>query len=269
MENYINKLIIAKDNENLEPFANRQMSIKDLNEIKRETFNKEGITSQLFLATCAKLYDLYVEDEDWENAEKTALTIYQGTTDSDNKNLIKEAQLNLAIAYINNGNLFDVLNLIKTININEEDNYYPELLLVKAKLARMKKETLKESIYLQKAYNISTKKDLNLTVQINILCALALFYDRSKTNDKAFAAYLELANQIAQTDYKLSHEEQVSLEFRLAYVALNNKNYVVALRILSTLANMCKQIFRENHPISLIVEKYLNKAKNLSTNKNT
>lgn len=253
MINYIQKLIVAKDVENLAPFAIRHEKIAKLDKLMNEAFNTNGISSKIYLSIGALLYELYVEDEDYEKACEIALNIYQGSVEAKDEVLKTESIINLVEAYLNNNDIIKAKRYYSEINIQEDNFYYPQFLVCKAKMAELEKDVKKEINYLRDAYNCSIKADNPIDIQINILCALCLSYEKNKVFEKAFHAYLELSNQISQNNYQLNNEQQLSLEVRIATLAGISKNYVLALEIFSTLSNVSNKILRKNHPLKKLI----------------
>ncbi|MGH4036655.1 MAG: hypothetical protein ACRQFF_02265 [Sphaerochaeta sp.] len=263
MENYLQKLLIVKDVENLTPFARRHDKIATLNLYKTEAFNKNGITSTIYLSVCAQLFDLYTEDEDFENAKINALNIYQGTMESSDENAKIEATINLANAYINENDIIDTKSTLKDFSVDKSNKYYSLYCLCLAKLARFEKDKDRELCYLRDAYNYSIKHEIPIEVQINILCALCLAYERHELFQKALQGYLELSNQIAQSSYQITTEQQISLEVRIARLANIGKNYTLSLEILSTVNNISPKVLRKNHPLIGVVQSQYDKTKQI------
>lgn len=255
MINYIQQLSIAKDVENLAPFAIRHSKISKLNKIKNEAFNTNGISSSIYLSICELLYDLYIDDEDYESACDIALNIYQGSRETDNESLKSKAIINLTEAYININDIIAAKKYFKKIDITEDNFYYPQFLVCKSKMAGLEKENDKEIIYLRDAYNHSIKLNNPIEIQINILCALSLCYERNNILEKAFHGYIELTNQIAQNNYQITSEQQISLETRIATIAGITGNYPLAHKIFSTISTVSDKILRKNHPLRIVVNK--------------
>lgn len=265
MQNYLQQLILVKDLENLTPFAKRHDKINKLNTYKSEAFNKNGISSTIFLSICAQLYDLYNEDEDFENAKINALNIYQGTQESDNDNLKKEAIINLILAYVNLKNIFEAKKLFNGFRLETTDPYYCQYCLCNSKLASLEKEETNEMNLLRDAYNYSVKNNNTIDIQINILCALCLCYEKIHMSTKALQGYFELSNQIAQNSYQITSEQQLSLEIRIARLAAYEKNYPLALEILTTVDTISKRILRTNHPLLKLIQNNIALTKSLYT----
>lgn len=263
MENYIQKLLLVKDLENLTPFARRHEKINKLNTFKSEAFNKNGIDSTIFLSICAQLFDLYNEDEDYENARINALSIYQGSIESNNEDLKKEAIINLVIAYLNERNIFEAKKIFEDLNIEKTDSYYSQYCLCRSKLAKFEKEEDKEMCFLRDAYNYSVKSENQIDIQINILCDLCLCYERLHMYSKALHGFFELSNQIAQNSYQITTEQQLSLELRIARLAALEKNFPLSLEILTTVNTIAKKILRKNHPLLDVITKQLENTKKL------
>jgi hypothetical protein len=265
MENNIQQLLLVKDLENLAPFARRHDKINKLNTYKAEAFNKNGIDSTIFLSICAQLFDLYNEDNDYENARINAMNIYQGTIDGNNEDLKKEAIINLVIGYINERNIFDAKIIFEELKIEKDDPYYSQYCLCQAKIARFEKEENKEMSFLRDAYNYSVKQENQIDIQINILCALCLCYERLHMNTKALHGYFELSNQIAQNSYQISTEQQLSLEIRIASLAASEKNFPLSLEILTTVESIANKILRKKHPLLTLINTQLDNTKYLYT----
>lgn len=268
MENNIQQLLLVKDLENLIPFALIHDKIKKLNTYKSEAFNKNGIDSTIFLSICAQLFDLYNEDNDFENARINAMNIYQGTLNGENEDLKKEAIINLVIGYINEQNIFDAKILFNNLKIDITDSYYSQYCLCQAKIARFEKEENKEMEFLRDAYNYSVKLENPIDIQINILCALCLCYERLHMNTKALHGYFELSNQIAQNSYQISIEQQLSLELRIAALAAAEKNFPLSLEILTTVKSIAHTILRKKHPLLNLINNQLDNTKNIYTESN-
>ncbi|MBK5200247.1 MAG: hypothetical protein JJE21_01795 [Spirochaetaceae bacterium] len=253
MINYIQKLIVVSDVENLAPFAMRHTKISKLNKLMSEAFNINGIGSSIYLSICAQLYDLYSEDEDYEQAYNIALNIYQGSIELNNETIKTEAIINLIEADLNINDILEAKKYYSKLNIHEDNFYYPQYLVCKSQMAELEKNVKNETDYLRAAYNCSIKVDNPIDIQINILCALCLSFEKNKIFEKAFHAYIELSNQIAQNNYQLTNEQQLSLNVRIANLAGISKNYNYALEIFSTLSNVTNKILRENHPLKKII----------------
>jgi hypothetical protein len=263
MENNIQKLLLVKDVENLAPFARRHDKINKLNAYKNETFNKNGIDSTIFLSICAQLFDLYNEDNDYENASINAMNIYQGTQEGNNEKLIKEATINLVIAYINEKKIFEAKKLFEKLNIEKTDSYYSQYCLCRAKIARFEKDENKEMCFLRDAYNYSVRDENEIDIQINILCALCLCYERLHMYTKALHGYFELSNQIAQNTYQITTEQQLSLELRIARLAVAENNFPLSLEILTTVKPIARKVIHNKHPLLNLINTQLENTKNL------
>lgn len=261
MENYIQKLIIVKDLENLTGFAKRHSEIDKLNSIKNEAFNNNGIKSNIYTSICSKLHTLYNEDEDYENARINAMNIVQGTDDSTDTDIKNIAQINLAEAYINEHNIFEANKIFNNLSVDSKNQYYCNYLLISAKLARLNKENKNEMTLTRDSYNYSIKNNNEIETQINILCSLCLCYERQKMYSKAQQGYLELANQIAQNNFQISIEQQLSLEIRIARLAAIEKNYSLSLEILTTINTISHRVLRDNHPLIDFVDSLIVKIK--------
>lgn len=268
MENNMQQLLLVKDLENLATFARIHDKIDKLNTYKSEAFNKNGINSTIFLSICAQLFDLYNEDEDYENARINALNIYQGTQEGNNDDLKKEAKINLVIAYINERNIFEAKSIFKDLTIEKTDFYYSQYCLCRAKIARFEKEEKQEMEFIREAYNFSVKEENPIDIQINILCALSLCYERLHMYTKSLHGYFELSNQIAQNSYQITIEQQLSLELRIARIAAAEKNFPLSLEILTTVQSIASKILRNNHPLINLINQQLDYTKETFTASN-
>ena len=266
MLDYIQKLTVAKDVENLAPFAIRHSKIAKLEKLKNEAFNSNGISSTIYLTICFKLYELYTEDEDYDAACNIALNIYQGCEESKDDDIKKEAILHLTEAYLNIHDILEAKKYYEKINIGAEDFYYPQYLVCKSQMAKLEKDVEKETNYLRAAYNRSIKADDPINIQINILAALCLSYERNRIFDKAFHGYLELSEQITQNNYPLTNEQQISLQVRIATLATLGKNYTFAIELFSTLSNVSEKILRDNHPLRKVIKEKFETTKSYYKN---
>ncbi len=257
MENFKKYLILAKDNSDLKEFAKRQETIFQLEDAKSDAFNISGPTSCHYIRTSNKLYDLYFEEEDYEEALDIAKEVFDIVQTNPDVKLKSEAIVNLGMAYLKNGNITSAKNIANTYSFDDKNPKYPQYCLFKASLAQTYKNKEEEIDFLQKAYRYSIENNDEKSVSANILLAIAQYYERNEIYHKAYMAYLEIFNKASEIALSLNEEERFSFLLRLANLASINHEKEFALDLLNKCKKAMTSKLKENHPLMKIIDKAL------------
>lgn len=257
MEKYKKQLVLASDKTDLKDFAKRHETIFQLENAKSDSFNISGPTSCHYIMTSNKLFDLYYDDEDYDEALDIAKEIFDLLKNNDDINFKSEAIINLAMAFLKNGNITKAKEITNKYSFDTSNPKYPYYCILKSNLANVFKNNTEEIYYLQKAFNESIKKNYKKEETSNILLAIALFYERNKIYDKAFSMYLEIFNNSNDLVLSLNNEERFSFLIRLANLAIINNNNSFAKEILIKCKTGIQSKLKKTHPLIKMVNKAL------------
>jgi len=257
VENYKKYLVLAKDKTDLKAFAKIQETIFQLENAKTDAFNITGPTSHLYLSTSKKLFELYFDDEDYEEAldiAKEIFEIYNTSTDIKEKSI---SIVNLGLAYLKNGNISEANKIAETYTFDENNPLYPQYCLFRATLAQVYKNKDDQLHYLHQAYNKAIEKNFEKEVITNILLAIALYYEKIGDEKQAYKAYLEIFNKAGEMSPSFTDEERYSFLIRLSKLALKNNNNSFAADLLSKSKLSMEKKLEAKHPLTKIVNKEL------------
>ncbi|MGD1821512.1 MAG: tetratricopeptide repeat protein [Pleomorphochaeta sp.] len=262
MENYKKQLVLAKDKTDLKHFAKRQETIFQLENAKSDSFNISGPTSCHYIRTSNKLFDLYFEDEDYEEALDIAKEIFDIIQQNDDILLKSESIINLGLAYLKNGNITKAKEVAEIYSFDDTNPKYPSYCMFKASLLEVFNKQEEQLHYLKKAYEYAVKlkyKDEDIS---NILLSVALFYEKNKLYKQAYSIYLEIFNKSKILVSSLTDEERYSFLLRLANLAIINNEKEFAFDILVKSKKAMIEKFKPNHPLLKIINKALDSTEN-------
>jgi hypothetical protein len=257
VENYKKYLVLAKDNSNLTDFAKRQETIFQLENARSDAFNVTGPTSRLYIKTSNKLYDLYFEEEEYEEALDIAKELFNLIKSSPDIKLKSKIIVNLGFAYLKNGNISKAKEIASTYTFDEENPEYPYYCLFRAALSQVYKDKHMEISYLQNAYKSSVNGESSNSEIANILIAIALYYERTKSIKSAYMAYLEIFHKATELSLELTDEERFSFLIRLSTLAIKNDNNKLALDLLTKSTVAMNKKLGTRHPLIKIANKVL------------
>ncbi len=257
MENYKKFLVLANDKADLKNFAKRQETIFQLENAKSEAFNVTGPTSHLYITTSNKLFELYFEDEDYEEALDIAKELFEIVKTTTNIKIKSEAIVNLGLAYLRNGNITSARKIANKYTFNEDNPQYPQYCLFRSNLSAVYKDKEQELLYLNNAYNYAIKNKHSNPEIGNTLLAIALYYERNGYLKKAYDSYLQIFNKASEMSLSLSDEERFSFLIRLSNLSIKNNNEALALDLLNKSKIAMNEKFKPNHPLIKVVDKTL------------
>ncbi len=257
MEDYKKYLVLAKDKTDLKQFAKRQETIFQLENARSETFNVAGPTSHLYIKTSNKLFQLYLEDDNYEEALDIAKESFDVIKSSSDIKVKSRAIVNLGFAYLKNGNITEAKDIAHKYTFDESNPEFPYYCLFRSAISQVYKNKEDQLYFLLEAYkaaytNDSSKKDL-----ANILIAIALYYERNKLNKEAYLSYLEIFNKATELSLFLTDEERFSFLIRLSRLAIKNDNNTLAIDLLTKINVSMKKKLSRQHPLRSIVKRLL------------
>ena len=257
MERYCKRLILASDKSNLTEFAKRQETIFQLENAKSEAFNLVGPTNNHYIRTSNKLFELYMEEEDYDEALDIAKEIKDITKNNKDIVLKTDAILNLSLAYLKNGNITKAKQISDEYKIDEENPRFPSYCLLKANIAETLNKKTEEITYLNKAFNHSLKKNYPLEDISNILLANAIFFEKEKKYEESYNLYMQIFQNAKGLISNMNAEERFSFLMHLSRIALNNDNKKLAKKISIQLSESIPKVLGEKHPLNkLFVNEY-------------
>ncbi len=257
MERYSKRLILASDKSNLTEFAKRQETIFQLENAKSEAFNLVGPKNNHYIRTSNKLFDLYMEEEDYDEALEIAKEIIDITKNNNDIIIQTDALLNLSMAYLKNGNISKAKELCDKYIINEENPRFPSYCLLKANIAETLNKKDEEIKYLNKAFNHSLKNNYPLEEISNILLANAIFFEKEKKYEKSYNLYMKIFQNAKGLISNMNAEERFSFLMHLEKIAFKNNNIKLAKEISNQLSISIPKVLGYKHPLNkLFVNEY-------------
>lgn len=257
MERYSKRLILASDKSNLSEFAKRQETIYQLENAKSEAFNLVGPTNDHYIRTSNKLFDLYMEEEDFDEALEIAKEISDITESNSDETIQADAIINLGMAYLRNGNITRAKEISDKYIIKENNPRFPSFCLFKANIAETLNKKDEEIILLNKAFNHSLKQNYPLEEISNILLANAIFFEKENKYEEAYNLYMQLFQNAKGLISNMNAEERFSFLMHLSLIALNNNNPKLAKEISTQLAKTIPTTLGKNHPLNkLFINEY-------------
>jgi len=249
VENYKKYLVLAKDKSNLKEFAKRQESIFQLEHAKLDAFNTAGPTSQIYISTSNKLFDLYIEEEEYEEALDIAKELFDLVKTSSDVATKSKVIVNLGIAYLKNGNIAKAKKVATEFTFHELNPLYPQYCLFRATLAQVYKNKEEELEFLLHSYTSAIEKEQKTEEISNILIAIALYYERNGMSEKAYLSYLEIFHKASSMALEFTDEERFSFLIRLSRLAIANNNTPLAINLLTSSLPAMKEKLSRSHPL--------------------
>lgn len=249
MERYSKRLVLASDKSDLKDFAKRQEIIFQLENAKIEAFNLVGPTNDHYIKTSNKLFDLYMEEEDFEEALNIAKEIFDITKSNPNEEIKAEAIVNLGMAYLRHGDIKRAKEISINYVIKEDNTRYPSFCIFLANLNETLNNKDKEIYYLNQAFNSSLKYNYKIEEISNMLLANALYFENDSLYKEAYSIYINIFNNAKGLISTMTAEERFSFLMHLSKLAAKNNNNKLAKNISIQLSQTMPNILGEKHPL--------------------
>jgi hypothetical protein len=248
------KLIIAKDVENLIPIADNLQQIKVLKQLLPTFIEKDKKIHTTNLQLYITLLGAYRKNEDFNEASEIAQTIYEESKRAGNKGFTIQSNYMMVCSLLDDGKIFEaktVLNELKSLKSKTFSYLYS---CASAKYYGISNNNTEEINSYKTALNLAIKAKALDRVTFEILCGLALAYEKDMQYNRALLIYKELNKNKYNSTHFLTNEQQISINFRIARIYGYLKNDNTRNELLKTLVSN-SECLNNNHPLRRLINK--------------
>lgn len=253
MEIISNRLEVVRDVENLVPVAANLQKIKKINAILPSFIEKDQKVIDENLQLYVALLEAYQVDEDWENTTVIASKMYAESEKINIPRFTIQAQYNYACALLNENKIFEakkILDEMEDLDCTEFHYLYYSGL---AKLYDIKQNTSEEIKNFQIALNLALKSGCMKRIEFEILCGLALAFEKSREYNRALMIYEKMQEPEFEIHKFLSYERIASIFYREARIHGYLNLHKERADLLTSLHNNIECTLPENHPLRILV----------------
>ncbi len=248
------KLIIAKDVEDLIPIADNLQKIKMLKLLLPNFIEKDFKVHTTNLQLYITLLGAYRKDEDFDEAAGIAKIIYNESKRTGNKGFAIQAKYMLVCSLLDDEKLYEGKTLLNELKDVKNKTFRYLYSCASAKYYGMVHDNANEISSYKRALNLAIKANSLDIVKFEILCGLALSYEKDKQYHRALIIYNNLnKNKYDSTNF-LTEEQKISIDFRIARIYGYLENDSTKNNILETLVSNCESL-NSTHPLRLLINR--------------
>lgn len=248
------KLVIAKDIEDLVPIADNLQKIKTLKHLLPNFIAKDHNVHTTNLQLYITLLGAYRKNEDYEEAAEIAKTIYEESSKTGNKGFAIQAQYMLICSLFDDKKIYEGKILLDELKKAKDKTFNYLYSCAAAKYYGIGNKNKKEIDSYKTALKLAIKSKALDRVRFEILCGLALAYEKDNQNHRALYIYKEInKNKFGSINF-LTEEQKISINFRIARIYGKFENEDTKNNILKNLVSN-SECLNQNHPLRLLINR--------------